>query len=301
MRSKRIFVTGLCALLLMLAAAGCSERITRQAAGEDSAADGSAAEADRLYKLTEQFYTAVSDENRQLAYVLAGRIKQAAAQNGVRELGYGGGWKAFDDTVQAAEKTLAKEQAVSDWNLQGAQLKLAADTLVRPNAPVWLQYKDVLDDDLSRLDQVWRSSSAQRVQGSLAALNVLADHAERFEVAAMLQRPAELEQALQKQIAYTKEMLQSASAGGPAVKSMDRTFAQLKASYDRLFEPSPAEAAESKLASIAPMDRLGASHEYLTTMFIAAFVMGILGLAGWQRFVYEKRKGTIVPPRGGRK
>jgi len=173
--------------------------------------------------------------------------------------------------------------------------------MVRPEAPIWLQYKNILDDDWDRLRQVWQTPSEQRIKAALGALNVYEGHTERFEVAAFMQRPEKLVQSFRDQIAFTEQMIRNSAADDRAAQAMGQIFTELKASADRLFEPPALEAAAAKLASTAPMDRQAAANEQLTTMFVAAFVMGILGLAGWQKFVYEKRNGKVVPPRGGPK
>jgi hypothetical protein len=193
---------------------------------------------------------------------------------------------------------LSRQGASLKWYGQAARLKLATDALIEPGAPLWLQYEDVLHDDWSRMRQAWRLQSENHAAAALAALKVYSEHVQRIELAALMQRPAVLVTSLQGQIQYTERILESIRRDGGNSEAVMAAFDSLDQAASRLFgRKNDVVTITGPAGGITAPNTGGTIGEQLAVLFISAFVMSILGFAGWRKYAYERHHGVPAQPK----
>ncbi|MCQ6558008.1 sporulation protein YpjB [Paenibacillus mendelii] len=297
---KRSIISLLFAALLSVAIGGYSwDKVSAAAEVPNSKSpDLTAARADALFvKLADQVYAAANAGNRQLAYSMVNRLEQAAAKPEIRNIGNLPGWEAFDRSLRDARQALSDDKGNAAY-LQAARLKLAADALFR-KAPLWLQYREVLKNDLVRMRQAWSAQGIDRPAAALANLNVLQLHSKRIEVAALMGRPQEQVRAFYDQIERTERILAFASSHKEHKRLVEGAFIALDQTVEALFVTNAA-VAEAPLPAMLPQTIRDARRgkEQLATMYISAFVLGVLGYAGWRRYRFDQNHGAAYPPTG---
>ncbi|WP_187434052.1 sporulation protein YpjB [Paenibacillus methanolicus] len=307
---RTIGATIVLAAILMITA-GCASDWARTTSVHESAQTYSrnAVGGDKAIKIADELYSAANKGNRQLAYTALVQLERESKRGEVRAMGTLKGWQAFDASIQSAKKAFAQRPNGGEAYLQAARLKLAIDALYR-SSPLWLQYQHVIQEDLERLRQAWVIEWEDRSSAELAALNVLRIHAERFEVAALLERPeADVTQFqdLMNRMEYAIVYAAKSSGTKERNRNLDRVWLELQNSVDVLFNDNAAtKAASGELPDAAaagpaptrikPMVPAAPVREQLATMFIAAFVMGVLAFVGWQRYKFEESHGASYPP-----
>lgn len=249
----------------------------------------------KLSQLMDQLYTAANDANRQVVYTLLQRIEGLSANEAVRKNGTEAGWAAFDQTVKQMKQRVSEKGASQQWYLEAAKLKLASDALYRPTVPLWLQYEGVLKDDENRIKVAWQSQIEGHVAAAKVNLDIYRDHMDRFEIAALMQRDEAQIQAVKAQITYTERIL--AAVDGRTVKPQEVIYALngLDSAASRLFRLSDGQPALAE--AITPGMTIGEYRRgsgQIVEMFIAAFVMGILGFAGWRKYSIYRDEGESV-------
>ncbi|MFB9329604.1 sporulation protein YpjB [Paenibacillus aurantiacus] len=307
---KTIGATLVLAAILMITS-GCASDWVRTAAVHEKSESyaNTATSGIKAIRIADELYDAANKGNRQLAYTALIQLERESKRTEVRAMGTSKGWKAFDASIQSAKKAFAQKPNGEEAYLHAARLRLAIDALYR-SSPLWLQYQNVVQEDLERLRQAWVIEWEDRSSAELAALNVLRIHAERFEVAALLERPeADVThfQELMNRMEYAIVYAAKSSGAKERNRNLDRVWLELQNSADMLFgdssvtkpasgEPSEAAATDPAPARIMPLVPDMAAREQLATMFIAAFVMGILAFVGWQRYKFEESHGASYPP-----
>lgn len=287
---------GMAAFLLL--AAGCSVNDSNAVADmtvNSVQMDKSNTALKQLYQLSEQLYSAANEENRQLAYSLIGQLESTAANEGIRRGGSIQGWSAFDKSVKDAKLAIAQTGTSSSWYMQAIRLKLASDALLRPEAPLWLQYDHVLGDDESRLLQAWQSQQEGHAEAAVVFLHIFREHLERFEVAALMQREASLIDNVEDRIDFTERMLRLTGDGNTDfASSILPAFQALTAARSQLFanQSSLSTATVQSAPGIMTAEEYRSGREQLAILYLSAIILGILAFAGWRRFVYEQQHGA---------
>lgn len=249
----------------------------------------------KLSQLTDQLYTAANDANRQVVYTLLQRIEGLSAYDAIRSHGTEAGWTAFDQTVKQMKQEVSEKGTSQHWYLEAAKLKLASDALYRPTVPLWLQYEGVLKDDENRIKVAWQSQIEGHNAAARVNLNIYRDHMDRFEIAALMQRDETQIKGLKDQITYTERIL--AAVDGGTVKPQEVLYALdgLDAASSRLFRLSDGQPALAE--AIPPGTTIGEYRRgsgQIVEMFIAAFVMAVLGFAGWRKYSQYRDVGEPV-------
>lgn len=308
---RTIGATIVLAAFLMITA-GCASDWVRTAAVHETSetyAQTTDLGGNKAIRLADELYNAANKGNRQLAYTALVQLEREAHRSEVRAMGTSRGWRAFDASIESAKKAFTQKPNGEEAYLQAARLRLAIDALYR-SSPLWLQYQNVIQEDLERLRQAWVIEWEDRSSAELAALNVLRIHAERFEVAALLERPeADVThfQDLMNRMEYAIVYAVKSGGANERNRTLDRVWLELQNSADVLFSDGPvAKAASGELpeaaaagpatSRIMPPASGMAGREQLATMFIAAFVMGVLAFVGWQRYKFEESHGASYPP-----
>ncbi|MBW7456493.1 sporulation protein YpjB [Paenibacillus sepulcri] len=289
-------IVGIAAMLMVV---GCSDKGPNQVQHVQAMtglAGSLPASLESLEMLSEAFYTAANNGNRQLSYTLLSRIRQAAKSSEIRQLGSQTGWKSWDQSVNKVMEDLTYNRTSPEWINEAARMKLAVDVLINPTAPLWLQYEDVLQDDLRRVHLAWKSQGNDHALAALQQLETYSRHIDRIEMAALMQRPELLNTHLQSSLDYIRHMLEAsrqASGGTPAVST---ALASLEEAASSLFGIDEAEAAINQHLPVMP-DDVGRApvSEQLAVLYISAIVMGILAFAGWRRYAFEQKHGTAIP------
>ena len=284
--------------LLLLLTAGCSVNDSSSVTSMSdnfvrADKDKSIRTLEQLNQLCEQLYSAANEENRQLAYSLIGRLETVAADTGIRRSGTIQGWIAFDKSLEDAKLAIVQTGNSSSWYRQTARLKLASDVLVRPEAPLWLQYEQVLGDDENRLQQSWQSQQERHAEAALVFLHIFREHLERFEVAALMQRETSLLDNLKGRLDYTERLLRYTGQGKIASASIHRSFQALNLAISDLFASSSVTSSITVQSApgIMAASEYRAGREQLVIMYITAIILAILAFAGWRRFSYEQQHG----------
>ncbi|UVI32417.1 sporulation protein YpjB [Paenibacillus spongiae] len=288
--------------LLTVAAGGHGWDKASAAAGIPASKEAGATNAGAevsVVQLADRLYAAVNAGNRQLAYSTINRLQQAAAKPVIRQAGKQPGWAAFDRSILDARQALSEGKG-NEAYLQAARLKLAADALFR-KAPLWLQYREVLKNDMVRIRQAWHSQGVNPSEAALATLSVLQLHAKRIEIAALMGQPEKQVSALYDQIKRTERTLVLASNTQSNKRLVEGSFSALEKTVDALFGSDGAAAVDALLNSTLPQT-IGESRrgrEQLATMYISAFILGVLGYVGWRRYRFDQNHGSSYPPTDG--
>jgi len=173
---------------------------------------------------------------------------------------------------------------------------------------LWLQYQDVLRDDLARVRRLYSSPAIGDATAASAALEQLRLHAERIEIAALMSRPPEQHEQLfagingltliMKHQSDVKAIAEKAGSVGNIKQTgmVQDSLAGLETTIAALFQASGWDEATTVTAPLLPAGQPASARELLVTMFLASLVMGVLGFVGWRKFRYEQAHGTRFPP-----
>lgn len=263
---------------------------------ESSALDKQAGSAvAKLSQLADELYTAANDANRQVVYNLLQRMEELSELDAVRASGTAAGWTAYDQTVKELKQALSVKGTSQKWYLEAAKLKLASDALYRPTVPLWLQYEGILKDDENRISVAWQSQTEGRYAAAKVNLNIYRDHIDRFEIAALMQRDEGQIQALRDQVTYTERILNAVDGGTVKPQEVQFALEGLDSAASRLFRLSDGQPALAE--AIPPGTTIGEYRKgsgQIVEMFIAAFVMAVLGFAGWRKYNVYRNVGEPV-------
>ncbi|MFC4808517.1 sporulation protein YpjB [Paenibacillus sp. GCM10023250] len=294
------FFALVCAGFCLILASGCSLKPAQYAA---SAVDAIPEQADvnnnssleQLSAWSDAFYSAANRSNRQEAYMLLQRIEGLASAPEVRGSGTPVGWQAFDLSLQAAKKAMPQKGTTTLWYTEAARLKLASDAVFRPKSPLWLQYQDILKDDAQRIRTSWQSQSEDRAMAAKAAINIYGEHVDRLEVAALMQRDAGSIEAVKERIGYMRGVVAAVEKGQMRPDSVLSALDSLTSAANALFR-DPNLAGEATAAEVFPPGVTVGQQRHgsmlIGEMFIAAFVMGVLGFIGWRKY-RDDRNGSV--------
>ncbi|MBM7564515.1 sporulation protein YpjB [Paenibacillus sacheonensis] len=270
--------------------------IVKSAIGAAAEPSESAA-LEQLSSWSDALYAAANQSNRQEAYLLLQRIEELAATDDVRKTGTPAGWHAFDLSLQAAKKAMSEKGTTTLWYTEAARLKLASDAVNRPEAPLWLQYEGVLRDDSQRILTAWQSQIEDRAMAAEAAIGIYGEHLDRLEVAALMQRDAGELEAVRERLDYMKEVVKAVGSGQLRHETVNSALDRVNASASALFKDPSDEGEPAVAEAIPPGVTVGQRREgsmQLAEMFIAAFVMGVLGFAGWRKYRGGQEKGIPI-------
>ncbi|MBB3109308.1 hypothetical protein FHS18_001360 [Paenibacillus phyllosphaerae] len=303
MQGKRWIKLMIMTAILLIPTTGCMKNTANTVAVDQTAAADkwqTLAGNSKIVQIADELYAAANVGNRQLAYASLVKLEKESKDPAIRTVGERTGWEAFDHSIQQAKKALSSSNLSAAY-LEASRLKLAVDAIFQ-QAPLWHQYRALIQDDMNRLHQSWVVQWEDRPSAELAALQVLRVHAERFEVAALLERPEERVASFQDQISRMEYAIIYAAKSGEMnerSKALDEAWTLLQRSADSLFQDS--SATKTAAGGIEPADlQQGiasmAVREQLTTMFIGAFVMSVLAFVGWRRYKFEESHGAAYPP-----
>ncbi|GGD69032.1 sporulation protein YpjB [Paenibacillus nasutitermitis] len=291
-------IVGLAVLFIVAGCSGKGQNQIRHVQAMNSLNGSLPVSLESLEELSEAFYASANKGNRQLSYTLLERIRQAARLPEVRQYGTQAGWKAWDSGVENTRVILARNASSLAWINEAARMKLAVDVLINPQAPLWLQYKEVMQDDWNRVRLAWKSQTAGHAQAALRQLDLYDTHAKRIELAALMQRPEAFTIDLRKRMDYVRQVLETKDLNSGSSTNVTTALVSLEDAAESLFGRKEAEDALAlQVPQLSGENKVG---EQLAVLYISAFVMGILAFSGWRRFAYEQKHGSSIPSRKGR-
>lgn len=297
MKSSAIVAFG-CAAWIMLVASGCGigkEPFALSASGSIASAAAPSKALEQLSIRSDALYSAANASNRQEAYRLLQQIESIAAEKTVRGSGTKQGWQAFDASLNTAKQAMGQKGTTLRWYTETARLKLASDALFRPDMPLWLQYEGILRDDSQRIRMSWQSMTEDRGMAAEASIGVYAEHVDRMEVAALMQRSQAEIDAIEERIQYIKNTVRAAETGQIRPDAVITALDSLDATASELFKGSGEDKGQTTMApAVPPGMTVGGQREgamQVAEMLIAAFVMGVLGYAGWRKYRGQQDEG----------
>ncbi|WP_219639946.1 sporulation protein YpjB [Cohnella sp. CFH 77786] len=192
------------------------------------------------------------------------------------------GIEALARSVARMKRVVASASGSSgDLRTPAAEIRLAADALARPGAPMWHEYRTVLLDDIHRLEE------AMSEEGSPAAakerLDSLKAHYGLIRTAVLLRSSPFVAERADSVIRYAERVLH---ANQPDPGLYDGLIPSLRESMEGLF---PAQR-ESQAAAIVPV----AGPPWGWSAFMGTFIVTVLSWVGWLRY----RRADPVNPRG---
>ncbi|WP_165822499.1 sporulation protein YpjB [Paenibacillus montanisoli] len=297
MRASSLFAL-LCSAVIIGLLSGCqlATHAAVKSAKPAFEADQPSNALEQLSSLSDEIYTAAYGSNRQLVFTLLQRLETVSSSQDVRSSGTQAGWKAFDSSMAKAKKALLQKNESRQWYTQAARLKLASDALNRPRVPLWLQYEGVLREDEQRLRTSWLMQSEGNAEAAAASLDIYREHVERFEVAALMQREEASVRHLQNQMTYAKQVLSGANEGLAHPDAVMIALDGLEQAANAVFKQGDGEAALAEaIPPGATIGSLRSGRAQLAEMFMAAFVMVILSLAGWRKYNQQQPQGLPFP------
>ncbi|CAM4217967.1 sporulation protein YpjB [Paenibacillus tarimensis] len=272
-------------MLLLAALLICSGYA--QASGEEAVPPEGGSKLEQLAVLADGFYQASMDSNRQLAYSYLTRLKRLTADAELRQIGNREGWHAVDERVIKAESSVKDGRTAYRWREEATQLRLAVDALAKEHQSLWMQYEQLLRDDLGRLKQAWKRGGRDGAQAAQAALSQLKQHTERLETAAYVARGAEPVNLLKDRISYTAKLIRTAEDGDVKQSWVDQSLLMLTDAIDQLFEPGE-QAVDVPVAG---------SPAWQWMFTISLIILAALFYTGLQKYRFDR--DGITPARRG--
>ena len=222
-------------------------------------------------------YEAAYSNNRHAGYIHLQKLKRYMEDGMLDAFGNVDGWLAVQQAAASIEKALGSKDANSGWMNEAAQIRLAADALVRPGEALWLQYEKLLREDANRIRLAWNRYAGDNVAAASAMLVSMQDHMNRIEPAARMYDHGMRTTELVERIQYMGRLLESKRVGTEKVKAeVDRTIIALDSSVSRMFQEH---------AAAAPVIAVPAkSNPIGWALFLGAIICAALAYSGWRKY-----------------
>jgi hypothetical protein len=241
---------------------------------------------DLLEEWTNGLYQASVDENRQLAYSYAIRVKSLTTESELRRIGEPNGWGRIDEHVQSVIDSLNRGELSPAWREDASKLKLAVDALDVGRKSLWLQYERLLHEDISRLKKAWQRGGKEGAAAAGAALSQLRLHVSRMEAAAAVSEDPERIRTLLDRIRYAEKLIASPEQTAAQRTMAEGSFVLIGDAVDRLF---------ANHASIVHAQAVG-NPSWQWTFMLTTIVLSALAYTAWRKFSAMQR-AIPVPKR----
>ncbi|WP_181907392.1 sporulation protein YpjB [Cohnella lupini] len=240
----------------------------------------------RLLSATEKLYGEVNAGNSKAATRSLTEIesqlrslptKGKSIEDGIREL---------EQSVTELRKSLSSNSPdESKAKSEAAELRLAADALVKPDKPMWHRYRTLISNDLIELSQALPLNST--ISGPVAeparsAFNRVVERYLVIRTAALLEiEPWKVERA-DSVIRYASRIVEAES---PKTELLQSTILPLQEALDGLF-PS------TKESSAAVVPPITAPPSWGWSAMVGSFIVTVLTWVGWRRYKDEEYSGS---------
>ncbi|MDB4867022.1 MAG: hypothetical protein JWR03_1355 [Cohnella sp.] len=190
------------------------------------------------------------------------------------------GIEALAQSVSRMKRTVA---AVStdpqNWKDEAAEIRLAADALAHPEAPLWHQYRRVLGEDVASLSAAIQKAGVS--SASLASLNRLKAHYELIRTSVLLHSETFLTERADSVLRYAQRLLVNPNTDP---RLLTRLTPSLQESMEGLFPVKEKDQA----AVVTPL----AGPPWGWSAFMGTFIVSVLTWVGWRRY---QRIDRITP------
>lgn len=248
------------------------------AASEQTVIAGRDAAVTRFDETAESLYNAAKQSNRQAGYLYIQQLRMMMSKQLQQTWRGSEGWDLMERSAAEVEEALAAGKPEADWLAGAARLRLAADVMRRPEAPLWFSYETVMRDDMNKVIKAWNRTDGQNAESARATLQTLAVHLDRIEAAAKLQQdPGKINEAKAK-LAYTARLLEAGKRDNAQTEWTSAALAELKIEILRIFEGTPAA---EPLPAVAPIH---AGHPVYWMLLLGAIIAGALAFAGYRKY-----------------
>lgn len=170
--------------------------------------------AQRLEEAAEALYGYVLEGNITKARAEAEQVSQIFISSSFEGMTSVEGVNALSAVIMDMKAALAAaEPSPQKWEAAAAKLRLAANSLNHPRAPMWLQYYKLVREDLKDME---RSAAAGDLKSWTAALARLQSRYANIRPAVIISRPAETVNAFDSWLSYAAG---AAASGQPPERS----------------------------------------------------------------------------------
>ncbi|WP_238652989.1 sporulation protein YpjB [Paenibacillus piscarius] len=253
-----------------------------QTDASDPAALTARSGAQRLEEAAEALYSYVLEGNLLKAREEAEQVSQIFISSSFEGMTSVEGVNALSSVIIDMKSALAAaEPSPERWEAAAAKLRLAANSLNHPRAPMWLQYYKLVREDLKDME---RSAAAGDLKSWGAALARLQSRYANIRPAVIISRPAETVNAFDSWLSYAA----GATASG---QPPERTRLVEMVSYGQdaarvMFGKERDEPALS--LPLAPQEYGG--WGFLT----GAFILAMLAYAAYRKYRGQQRDTKTV-------
>ena len=234
----------------------------------------------RLDLVAHQLYDSALAGSRQTAYLHVQQLRQLASQDTLQRIGYREGWSAMRKDAAAIELAIAQGALSSSWMDKAARIRLASDALLRPDKALWLQYEQVMLDDIARIEKAWKRQAGNGAVAAKAAMHSLTGHAGRIETAVMISLGEQRGTELGERVQYMRELLEARVEGHANDEMVNESLRALKAVVASLFEASSSGDEATAPAAVIP----GSSSPLSWTLLLGAVICAVLAFTGWRKY-----------------
>jgi sporulation protein YpjB len=197
---------------------------------------------------------------------------------------------ASAEGVEALARSVARmKRAVAsvsgparDWQTQAAEIRLAADALAHPDKPMWHMYRDIVMDDIARIEQALAGGG--NLAAARAGLKDLEGHYGLIRTAALLHAEPFVVERTDSVLRYAQRVLRAPQQ--PNADLLQGVVPSLRDAFAALFPVS--RTAESAAMVPAPGPGWG------WPAVLASIIVTVLAWAGWLRY----KQWQLVTPRG---
>lgn len=232
----------------------------------------------RLDEIAVSLYEAAYTNNRQAGFQHVQQLQRMMTAELQRSTGHRDGWTAIEQDARSIERALVNSQMSSQWLMEAARIRLAADALVRPEHALLLQYESLMQDDLSRVEKAWKRQTNDGAIAARASMNSLEAHVKRVEPAMSLLYGSKHGAEVAERISYTNRLLEASRSNTTNDAMIDRSLIALKESIVHMYN-------KSGRAEVLPTTAIASTSNPLSwTLFLGALISAILTYSGWRKY-----------------
>ncbi|WP_185897135.1 sporulation protein YpjB [Paenibacillus zeisoli] len=187
--------------------------VDKAAAHHDAAHTAKMKELDSA---SEALYRYMQDGDGAKAQLEMDRIVQIVQTLSFQGLTSVEGIHALSETIIDTREALARSQSQpEEWRASSSQLRLAVDSLLHKEQPLWIQYYKLFTDDLSQLSKARTESDAAGIK---QAYHQLQEHYETIRPAAVIQLDPSLVSRADSWMSYMESLCEEKAAEPDTLK-----------------------------------------------------------------------------------
>ncbi|WP_256757322.1 sporulation protein YpjB [Cohnella sp. WQ 127256] len=248
----------------------------------------------RFLAATETLYIAVNKGDLEQSLRDLQEIEQQFLLLPMKEIATVEGIQALAHSITEMKRiTAAVKPDMLKWKSGAAELRLAADALVHPNAPIWYRYRAILQEDIVKINEsISQISQNAAASGSVSdavheAYNLLSEHYRVIRTAVILQSEPWKVEWSDSVLRYAGRIYDAKS---PNVQLLQSTIAPLKEAMENLFPFNK----EVSTTIVTPIGVAPPSWGWSAMM--GSFIVTILTWVGWRRYRISIIHPESLPP-----